>query len=62
MKKKFSLPLGVQFVHDTETQALTLASLAGMTCGHNGREAGESHGLPSDPGIPDVQVLRRPGP
>ena len=38
MKQTFDLPLGIQFVYDTETKALTLASLCGMTCGHNGRE------------------------
>ncbi|MBE6373312.1 MAG: alpha-galactosidase [Lentisphaerae bacterium] len=38
MKQPFDLPLGIQFVYDTETKALTLASLCGMTCGHNGRE------------------------
>ncbi|MBQ6597532.1 MAG: hypothetical protein IJH79_08260 [Lentisphaeria bacterium] len=38
MKQTFDLPLGTQFVYDTGSQALTLASLSGMTCGHNSRE------------------------
>ena len=38
MKQTFDLPLGIQFVYDTETKALTLASLCGLTCGHNARE------------------------
>ena len=38
MKQTFDLPLGTQFVYDTGSKALTLASLSGMTCGHNSRE------------------------
>ena len=38
MKKIYDLPFGTQFAYDTGSHALTLASLCGMTCGHNGRE------------------------
>ena len=38
MKQTYDLPLGTQFVYDTEARSLTLASLCGMTCGHNTRE------------------------
>ena len=38
MKQTFDLPLGTQFVYDTGSKALTLASLSGMTCRHNSRE------------------------
>ncbi len=35
MKQKIELPIGTRFLFDPETKALTLASLFGMTCGHN---------------------------
>lgn len=38
MKKQYSFPVGVNFIYDTETRQLTLTSVAGMTCGHNGLE------------------------
>ena len=38
MKKNFEFPAGTRFLYDTETRALTLASLCGMTCGHNEKE------------------------
>ena len=38
MSKTFDLPLGVRFVFDPEAKSLTLTSLCGLTCGHNGRE------------------------
>ena len=38
MKKILDFPAGTQFVHDTESHALTLTSLGGLTCGHNAKE------------------------
>ena len=38
MKQTYHLPFGTQFLYDTESQALTLASLCGLTCGHNTKE------------------------
>ena len=38
MKQTYDLPLGTQFVYDSDARSLTLASLCGMTCGHNGTE------------------------
>ena len=38
MKKEYAFPAGTRFVFDTEKKTLTLASLCGMTCGHNESE------------------------
>ena len=38
MKKSFSFPNNTRFSYDTETAALTLTDLCGMTCGHNMQE------------------------
>lgn len=38
MKKIYDMPLGTRFSYDDESKLLTLVSLAGMTCGSNGKE------------------------
>lgn len=38
MKQTYDLPLGTQFQYDADSQALTLTSLCGLTCGHNAKE------------------------
>lgn len=38
MKQTYNLPSGTKFVFDDETKLLTLLSLGGMICGHNGME------------------------
>ena len=38
MKKSFSFPNYTRFSYDTETAALTLTDLCGMTSGHNMQE------------------------
>ena len=38
MEKVFDLPGCVQFVYDTDSYALRLTSLFGMTCGHNAQD------------------------
>ncbi|MBR2425300.1 MAG: alpha-galactosidase [Lentisphaeria bacterium] len=38
MEQIFKFPFGTQFVYDTESKLLTLTSLCGMICAHNGKE------------------------
>ena len=38
MKQTYNLPSGTKFIFDDETKLLTLLSLGGMVCGHNGME------------------------
>ena len=38
MKQILNLPLGTRLVYNSDSKTLTLASLCGMTCGHNGKE------------------------
>ncbi|MBO4633622.1 MAG: alpha-galactosidase [Lentisphaeria bacterium] len=42
MKQFLALPLGTRLVYNSDSKTLTLLSLCGMTCGHNGKEYDDS--------------------